>query len=465
MSSETYEVVINDLDRKGSGRGAVWRDPGTGNKKKLKLTVPLTLPGETVQVTVDHPWKKRWWTRPDQILTKNKERTEAPCPHFTRCGGCAWQHWTYEGQLSYKTEEVKRMLAEQGFSADLVHDAKGMSDPWHYRNKMEFTFSKEGEMGLHEQGNFRKIVALDTCLIAGGEMVNAALTVASWAAEYGISGYNKETHEGLLRHVMVRQSFAAGEVMLGIGCAADWDGELEEPVRDLISRIESRHPEVKSLLWMKNTDWADKVQAEELTVLSGRSFIYEKLSGFRFRLWHDTFFQTNPYQAEVLVDTALKMAEPGKGDRMIDLFCGVGTFSLPFARKVDQLAGIEIVPASIESAERNAEENGITNTRFLAKDARKGMDEMLEVFGAPDLLMLDPPRSGAGGKVMRRIGRAGPEKIVYVSCNPETFADDITQLVPFGYELKEVQPVDMFPHTVHIELVAVLTKTAETNSM
>jgi len=144
---------------------------------------------------------------------------------------------------------------------------------------------------------------------------------------------------------------------------------------------------------------------------------------------------------------------------MIDLFCGVGTFSLPFASRVSALAGIEIVETSIESAKRNAQDNGITNTYFLAKDARKGIDQVLESFGHPELLMLDPPRSGAGGKVMRKIGRSKPERIVYVSCNPDTFATDIKELEPFGYKLEAVQPVDLFPHTVHVECVALLTRT------
>lgn len=143
---------------------------------------------------------------------------------------------------------------------------------------------------------------------------------------------------------------------------------------------------------------------------------------------------------------------------MIDLFCGVGTFSLPFASRVEKLAGIEIVESSIESAKRNASDNGLSNTFFLAKDARKGIDEVLESFGRPELLLLDPPRSGAGGKVMRRIGRSQPERIVYVSCNPETFATDIKELEPFGYTLKAVQPVDLFPHTVHVEAVALLVR-------
>mgnify|MGYP001201176014 FL=1 len=155
------------------------------------------------------------------------------------------------------------------------------------------------------------------------------------------------------------------------------------------------------------------------------------------------------------------MGQPNQSEKMIDLFCGVGTFSLPFATQVKALAGIEIVETSIESAKRNAKDNGISNTHFLAKDARRGIDQILEEFGTPELLLLDPPRSGAGGKVMRRIGRAQPDRVVYVSCNPETFATDIKELEPFGYELKQVQPVDLFPQTVHVELVALMTRLAD----
>ncbi|CAM3939861.1 23S rRNA (uracil(1939)-C(5))-methyltransferase RlmD [Alkalicoccus chagannorensis] len=458
VQSQTFTAEITDLDRKGSGRAAVWRENEKGFMSKLKLTLPQTLPGEKVEAVVERPDKKRWWTFPDQIIEPSAERTKAPCPHFDRCGGCVWQHWQYRYQLQHKTEEVRSMLARQGFEPALVEETIGMEDPWHYRNKMEFTFSPEGRLGMHEQGNFRSIVELHTCLIAGESMVRAAMTIAAWAERHDLPGYDKDAHDGLLRHVLLRQSFDTGEVMAGIVATEAPDGRLAPLVDALKQEIEEHHPEVKSFLWLENTDWADRVQAESLHLLAGRDFIYDTMAGFRFRLWHDTFFQTNPFQAEKLVELALHAAEPQPHERMIDLFCGVGTFSLPFASRVNQLAGIEIVPASIASAERNAEENGLTNTTFLAKDARNGIDEMLQSFGIPELLMLDPPRSGAGGKVMRRIGRSAPQRIVYVSCNPETFAEDIAQLVPYGYELDYVQPVDLFPHTVHVELVALLRK-------
>ena len=454
---ETMLTEINGLDRKGFGQAVVWRENEQGIQKKLRLTIPHTLPGEKVRVTVDQPDRRKRKAIAEEILESHPERMDSACQHFGKCGGCVWQHWDYKGQLKQKTDHVKQAIESQGFDPTLVQDTIGMEEPWHYRNKMEFTFAPDGSMGLHEQGNFRRIISLETCLIAGKVMVEAAIEVADWAKHHQLTGYNKDAHEGLLRHLMVRQSFATGEMMLALFATEGPGAQLEKAADDLVKRISNKFPQVKSLLWLENTQWADRTQSEKSHILAGRDFIYDEMDGYRFRLWFDTFFQTNPTQAQKLVDLAIEMGQPKKTEKMIDLFCGVGTFSLPFANAVGELVGIEIVETSIESAKRNAKDNGIENTSFLASDARTGIDQVLIEFGSPELLLLDPPRSGAGGKVMRRIGRAKPERIVYVSCNPDTFATDIKELEAFGYELNLVQPVDLFPHTIHVECVAQLS--------
>ncbi|TXL65693.1 23S rRNA (uracil(1939)-C(5))-methyltransferase RlmD [Cerasibacillus terrae] len=454
-NENTFVVDIDHLDVRGTGQAVIEWENKHGKIKKNKINIPYTLPGEKVQATLVPPYRRRV-AQVDHIIKAHPERIEPECPHFQSCGGCSWQHWTYEAQLRQKTNQVKFLLEEQGFDTSLVEETIGADDEWHYRNKMEFTFGIDGTLGLHEKDNFRKIISLETCLLASDAMIAATLEVADWAREHQLAGYNKETHEGLLRHLMVRYSRTTGEMILALFATEAPDAVKAS--HDLIYRIGKKFPQVKSFMWLKNNNISDRAQAEESYNLLGRDFIYDELAGFRYRIWFDTFFQTNPKQAEKLVELALEMAKPKQTEKMIDLFCGVGTFSLPFARRVRELVGIEIVETSIESAKRNASDNGVNNTHFLAKDARHGLIEMIEKFGSPNLLLLDPPRSGAGGKVMRRIARSKPERIVYVSCNPLSLATDIKELIPFGYTLEKVQPVDLFPQTYHVECVALLSK-------
>src|SRR5699024_3343464 len=198
---------IHRLDDKGAGQAVVWRKNEKGNERKLKLTIPYTLPGEKVSVTVEQPHKRRWKSKADKLIETHPERIEARCPHFEKCGGCVWQHWSYEGQLHHKTASVKTVIEAQGFDASLVKDTIGMEEPWQYRNKMEFTFAVDGSLGLHEQGNFRHIIPLETCYLMKDDMLEAVLEVANWVKENHLTGYDKETREGLLRHLMVRRSF------------------------------------------------------------------------------------------------------------------------------------------------------------------------------------------------------------------------------------------------------------------
>lgn len=457
--TEDLTVEINHLNDKYQGVATYsHEDLQVGEQKRVKLTIPNTLPGDVVTASVPNArGRKRAFVRYNEILEPAKDRIEPACIHFEYCGGCATQHLSYENQLNHKFEEVKMHLENNGFDASVVKPVIGMEEPFHYRNKMEFTFGKDGTLGLHEQGNFRKVVDISDCLIASNDTMVIRNVVSKWQHQHGLQGYDKMTHEGLLRHLMIRHSQVTGEYMVALFATESPDG-LSEIINELLLELVSLDMNIESVLWMKNEDIADRAQSEETTVLHGRDYIHDEIHGFQYRLWYDTFFQPNPSQASRMIEIALELSEVNEDIRVMDLFCGVGTFSLPFAARAKELAGVEIVESSIESAKRNAIDNDIHNTYFLASDARKGMDQVKEEWGMPDLLLLDPPRSGAGGKVMRRIGRIGTEKIVYVSCNPETFAEDIVWLREFGYELKSVQPVDQFPHTPHVELVTLLEK-------
>lgn len=454
----TFKATIEELNNRGEGIVHVQTLRKNGKYRNTELAIPYTLPGEEVLAKQTMPFRKKK-AQMEERYTSHPERITPECEHFGLCGGCSWQHWTYEAQLQQKTAQVKSYMVNNGHDPDVVQPTIGAVKEWNYRNKMEFTFSPSGELGLHEKDNYRHVIPLKECLIASSTMVDVSMTVATWAKKHQITGYDKGTHTGILRNLMVRHSQATNEVMLALFATV---APEEVPVhQELVDTIVSNHPEVKSLMWLENREVADRVQSEKTHVLSGRDYIYDELAGFRFRLWFDTFFQTNPEQAQVLVDLALELAQARPDERMIDLFCGVGTFSLPFAKEVKELYGVEIVESSIASAKRNAVDNEITNALFFAQDARRGLAEVVETYGTPDLLLVDPPRSGAGGKVMRRIGRTEAKRVVYISCNPETFAEDIVHLQAFGYRLEVVQPVDLFPQTYHCEIVALLSRVDE----
>ena len=460
--AEDLTVEITSLNDKYHGVGTYRHENlEVGHQKRVKLTVPNTLPGDVVKVHVPNARGRRRATlNYDELIKPSPDRIEAPCIHFNYCGGCAVQHLSYENQLSLKFREVQTHLKNKGFNESVVQPVIGMAEPFFYRNKMEFTFGKDGTLGMHEQGNFRKVFGTSDCLISSQDTQVIRNVVSRWQHRHQLLGYDKMTHNGLLRHLMIRYSQITGEYMVAL-FAAESPVNLQSAVEDLVTELIELDIDIKSILWMKNEDVADRAQSEETTILHGRDYIHDEIYGYKYRLWYDTFFQPNPTQASRMIDIALELSGVNSDMRVMDLFCGVGTFSLPFASRAKALAGVEIVESSIESAKRNAIDNDIHNTYFLASDARKWMDKVKDEWGMPDLLLLDPPRSGAGGKVMRRIGRIGTEKIVYVSCNPETFAEDIVWLKDFGYELKHVQPVDQFPHTPHVEVVALMSRVEE----
>lgn len=458
--TEVLEVEVMGLDSQGMGVVEYWHPPLKEGcpRKKLKLTIPQALPGDVVRVTVPNAkGRRRVTVSYDEIVKASKDRIGFPPTDVPIAGGTPLLYMSYAAQLDYKERLIQSFLEEKGFDSGKVRPVLGIDDPYHYRNKMELTFGKEGAIGMHQAGNFRCVIDLKDSPLAPQEVITVKETVSEWQKDHQLPSYDKESNTGLLRHLMVRKSHGTGEIMVAIFATEEAKVYLEE-TRQLVDQLQEKLSGLASVVWLKNTDIADRTQSQESEVLFGRDYIHDQLHGYQYRLWFDTFFQPNPLQAEKMVDLVLEMGQIEKNMRVLDLFCGVGTFSLPLADRCQELAGIEIVPTSIESAKRNALENGLENTYFISRDARKGMAELEETWGHPDLLLLDPPRSGAGGKVMRRIGRLGCQKVIYVSCNPKTLADDLVWLREFGYELQVVQPVDQFPHTLHVESVVLMSK-------
>jgi 23S rRNA (uracil1939-C5)-methyltransferase len=320
---------------------------------------------------------------------------------------------------------------------------------------MEFTFQPGGGLGLHRRGAFDELVAVTRCLIQPDAANTALEALRTWAAGAGLPAYDPRTRTGLLRQAVIRQARRTGEMMVAVVATAPRVPGANALAADLCRRI----PGMASVLLAVNPGASDGLPLQRVSVLAGRPFIVEELAGHRFKVGLETFFQTNTEQAERLVDCVLDFAEAADGSVVFDLYAGVGTFSLPLARRAARVYGVETSAAAVRAAADNAAWNEVPNVEFIAGEVRRVMPDLVARAGRADVIVLDPPRSGAGRRVMRKIAAAAPRRIVYISCNPTTLAPDLADLVEAGYAVRAVQPVDLFPQTYHVECVVRLDRT------
>ncbi len=426
---------------------------GVGRVDGFVVFVPDTAPGDRVRA---RPWRvKPGYGEADLIEVEHPSplRTTPPCPHFGPCGGCAWQHVAYAGQLDAKQAIVLESLRHMAGLRDAeVRPILGMTSPWYYRNKMEFTFHPDGLLGLHRRGAFDQVVTVETCLLQSPQSNEILRCVREFAVSSGLSRYDPRDHTGLLRQVIIRQGKATGEIMVAVVTTAP-----EVPgLRGLAERLVEVVPAIASVVHGVNPGLSDGLPIAGISVLAGRPFIVEELAGLRFRIGVETFFQTNTEQASRLIEVVEALADLRGGETVYDLYCGVGTFSLALARRAGRVFGIEISSAAVDAARENAAQNEITNVEFVSGDVRRLLPEVHHRVGPPDLLVLDPPRGGAGGRVMRRVIAVAAPRIIYVSCNPTTLAPDLKDLVAAEYRVRAVQPLDLFPHTYHVECAVLL---------
>jgi 23S rRNA (uracil1939-C5)-methyltransferase len=384
------------------------------------------------------------------------DRVAPRCRHVgDGCGGCAWQHLSYPAQLTAKADAVRDSLARIGGFRDLaIQPMLPAPDEFHYRNKMEFAFHPEGTLGLHPREAWYRIIRLLECHIGPRLAGNIVIAARALVEARGTSLYHPRLRQGLLRGLTVRHSRATGEILLGLATSP---GDFPEATA-LAAQLAAVDPCIKGVVRTVQSAIDSAAPPSETALLHGRDFITETVLGLRFRIHIDTFFQTNSAQAERLAALVGSFAGEVAGAEVVDVYCGVGLFSLALAASGARVTGVEIVESAVEAARRNADDNGLAGLAFHAGDARKVLAEVLPAGLAPRVLVLDPPRAGAGGKVMRRIARACPQRIVYVSCNPTTLARDLAELVPFGYQVAAVQPIDLFPQTYHVETVVALER-------
>jgi 23S rRNA (uracil1939-C5)-methyltransferase len=445
---EELELQIDSLAYGGNG---------VGRLNGFVVFVRGALPGDRVRAKVTKVKRGFAEAAAGDVLEPSPHRVDAPCPHFGVCGGCRFQHLVYEEQIAAKEQQVRDALARIGRVAEPpVEPIVPAASLYHYRNKLEYSFTASDEgvaLGFHRAGRWDEVIALEVCLLTT-EVGNAIRdAVRDWAREERLEPYDQATGEGYLRHLVVREGRNTGQVLVVLVTAP---GERFET--GYFVDVLRRFPEVRSIHWAINDTPAERTSLPT-RLLWGEEAIEEELLGLRVRIRPNAFLQTNTEMAERLYELAREYAALTGAENVFDLYCGTGTIGLSLATQAGAVWGVEISEEAVACAIENAELNGIENAHFFAGNVGQSIDELVEKAGTPDLVVVDPPRAGLAGKALRRLGRIGAPRIVYVSCNPTTLASDVKVLhEDFGYELLRCRPVDMFPHTPHVESVSLLEK-------
>ncbi|TML97698.1 MAG: 23S rRNA (uracil(1939)-C(5))-methyltransferase RlmD [Actinobacteria bacterium] len=416
------------------------------------------LPGDRVRARVTKVKRSHAEALATEVLRPGPQRVEAPCEHFPACGGCRFQDLAYDAQLAQKESQVRDALQRLAGIAEppLEEIVPCEPDVFHYRNKLEYSFTRTPSgpaLGFHRAGRWDEVLDIRKCWLTtelGNDLRDA---VRDWAREEGLEAYSQEDGTGYLRHLVVREGRNTGQALVQLVTAA---GEKFE--HGYFVDVVRRFPPVRSVHWSIN-DTPAEVTNLPTKLLWGDDWIEEELGGLRFRVRPNAFMQTNTAMAEKLYALARDAAQLGGDETVWDLYCGIGTIGLSMAGDALTVWGIDVSEESVACALENAELNGITNAAFFAGNVGQVVDDLLDRSGAPDVVVVDPPRAGLAGKALRRLGAIGAPRLVYVSCNPTTLAGDAKTLrEEYGYELLRARPVDMFPHTPHVETVALFER-------
>ena len=428
---------------------------GVARHGELVVFVSRALPGDRVRARVTKFKRRYAEARAVEVLEPGPGRVAPRCAHFGICGGCAWQDLEYARQLEHKQAQVGDALERLGrFEAVEVRPIDPARSVWEYRNKFEYSWSQQEQgasLGFHVAGRWDQLMAVETCHIAS-EVSNALRRAFErWAREQELEAYDQRTREGFLRHLVVREGRRTGQLLAMLVTAP---GTVPAP-----ERLAELVPEgVVGVLHAVNDGVAEVTAGLDATPLFGEDAFEEQILGLTLQLSVGAFMQTNTEMCDVLYGHALEAARLRPGDVAWDLYCGAGAIGLLAAPRVEQVVGVEISPESIARARDNARRNGIENAEFVEGDVARAVRPLLERARQPNVVFVDPPRAGLSQKAVRRVLELAPERISYVSCNPTTLAPNARQLVDGGYRLEAVQPVDMFPHTHHIECVAAFTR-------
>ena len=437
----------------------------------MVIFVPFVVPGDVIDIQVVRKKKSFFEGRAEKFYTYSDKRVKPECSHFGLCGGCRWQNMDYKEQLHYKQKQVSDNLERiGGLNLPEISPILASENIYHYRNKLEYSFSnrkwlvekpdpdnpqhqnRDG-LGFHLPGMFDRILDIDTCYLQKDPSNAIRLAVRDFALENEYEFYDVKKWDGYLRNLIIRSSSTGDLMVIMVFRFVD---HIKMPA--LLDHLAEKFPEITSLMYVINDKRNDDISDLEVKPYKGNSFIMEEMEGLKFKIGPKSFFQTNRDQALKLYNTVKEFAGL-KGDEIVyDLYTGTGTIAAFLSRFAKKVIGLEYIAEAIEDARENSELNDISNTGFFAGDILRVLnDDFIKENGKPDVIITDPPRAGMHDKVVRQIMNIGPEKIVYVSCNPATQARDLAMLTE-QYSIERVQPVDMFPQTHHVENVVLLTR-------
>ena len=457
---EGLEITTLAAEGKAMGR---WQD--------VVVFVPMTVPGDVVDVQIRSKRRRYMEGYVVRYVKRSPLRVEPFCEHFGVCGGCKWQNLPYDEQLRFKREQVRDQLTRIGkVSLPEIRPCLASAQTQFYRNKLEFTFADRRwltreevasgaaleaapAVGFHIPGMFDKVLDIKKCWLQDDISNRIRLAVKQYALDHAYPFFDLREQSGLMRNIIVRTA-STGEIMVIVVFFED-DAER---IRPLMQHLADTFPQITSLLYIINTKANDTITDREVITFRGRDYILEEMDGLRFKVGPKSFYQTNSAQAHELYKVAADFAALTGEELVYDLYTGTGTIANFVARKVRKVIGIEYVPDAIEDAKANAAFNGLDNTLFYAGDMKDLLTpQFIEEHGRPDVIITDPPRAGMHDDVVKTILFAAPRRIVYVSCNPATQARDLA-LLDVDYRVARVQPVDMFPHTHHVENVVLLER-------
>jgi len=446
---ETIKLRIEDLAFGGKG---VARVDG------FVVFVDGGLPGDEVDARIYRTKGSFAESRIENLTKPSSHRIAPACGHFGQCGGCKWQNLEYPIQTKYKEDQVRESLVHiAGIPNPPMEPIIAAHKIYYYRNKMEFSFHADDDgdllLGLHKAGRFRDVFQLDKCHLQS-EISNKIVNfVRERSRELGLPPYHIVSHEGFLRFLVIRDAKFTGEVLVNFVTGAGSYPELDNLATELGEKFE----EVVSVSHTVNAARANIAKGDKERIIYGVDHIHETLGQKKFRISANSFFQTNSYQAQRLYDIAVELAQPQSNERMLDLYTGTGTIAIYFSDLVKNAEGVETVADAVADARVNARINGAANVEFHTGDVEEFMKEAILRESKYDLIILDPPRAGCHPKTLKYLNSMCPSKIVYISCNPTTLARDLKSLIEGGFRLDRVIPLDLFPHTFHIETACRLT--------